>query len=238
MIDLYYWPTPNGWKIGIALEEMALAYRVVPVNLGRAEQFEPAFLALSPNNRIPAIVDHEPLGGGAPLSIFESGAILLYLGEKTGQFLPREPRDRYEVVQWVMWQVSNLGPAAGQANHFRQYAPEPVPYATERFTWELERLYGVLDRRLAQREFVAGEYSVADMACFPWLLSYKRYGMTLDDKPHLRRWYEAMKARPAVRRGVDVGKELRDSVPDPKALVRMFGPAVQRSAKRGPGEAP
>ncbi len=228
MLDLYYWPTPNGWKVSIALEEMELPYRVIPVDIGRAEQFAPEFLRLSPNNRIPALVDPEPLGGGAPLSLFESGAILLYLGEKSGRFLPSAPRERYAVVQWVMWQMANLGPAAGQANHFRHYAPLADSYAEERHTWELARLYDVLERRLGECPFVGGELSVADMAIFPWILSYKRYGMSLDERPSLRRWYETMKARPAVRRGIDVAKELRNSIPDPEALAKMFGPAFAR----------
>ncbi len=228
MLDLYYWPTPNGWKVSIALEEMELPYRVVPVDIGRGEQFTPEFERLSPNHRMPALIDSAPLGGGDPITIFESGAILLYLGEKSGRFLPSSPRERYAVVQWVMWQMANLGPIAGQANHFRHYVPAPNPYAEERYGWELARLYDVLDRRLAQNEYLAGDYSVADMAIFPWILNYKRYGMSLAERPSLARWYEAMKARPAVRRGIDVAKELRSSIPDPEALKRMFGPAFAR----------
>ena len=214
MIDLHYWPTPNGWKISIALEEMELAYRLVPVNIGRGEQFTPEFLAISPNNRMPAIVDHEPPGGGPPLAVFESGAILLYLAEKTGRFLPQDLRGRYEVVQWLMWQMGGLGPMAGQAGHFRLYAPEKVPYAIARYTDEVNRLYGVLDKRLEGREYVCGEYSIADMAAWPWVVPHEGHGQTLDAFPNLTRWYELMKTRPALRRGFDVGKEIRQRMKD------------------------
>ena len=214
MIDLHYWPTPNGWKISIALEEMELAYRLVPVNIGRGEQFTPEFLAISPNNRMPAIVDHEPPGGGPPLALFESGAILLYLAEKTGRFLPQDLRGRYEVVQWLMWQMGGLGPMAGQAGHFRLYAPEKVPYAIARYTDEVNRLYGVLDKRLEGREYVCGEYSIADMAAWPWVVPHEGHGQTLDAFPNLTRWYELMKTRPALRRGFDVGKEIRQRMKD------------------------
>jgi GSH-dependent disulfide-bond oxidoreductase len=222
-IDLYYWPTPNGFKITIMLEECGLPYRVVPINIGRGEQFKPDFLAISPNNRMPAIVDHAPLGGGAPLSVFESGAILLYLAEKTGRFIPGDPRGKYEVVQWVMWQMGGLGPMAGQNHHFSQYAPEKIPYAIDRYVKETNRLYGVLDRRLAEREFVAGAYSIADMAAFPWVLPYERQGQKLEDFPNLARWFATMKARPAVTRGVDVGKELRAPAMDDEAKKVLFG---------------
>ncbi|MGH0037519.1 MAG: glutathione S-transferase N-terminal domain-containing protein [Myxococcota bacterium] len=226
MIDLYYWPTPNGWKISIALEEMELPYRIVSVNIGRGEQFEPDFLAISPNNRMPAIVDHEPLGGGAPLSVFESGAILLYLAEKTGRFLPAPARERYEAVQWLMWQMGGLGPMLGQHGHFKLYAPEKVEYAIDRYRREADRLYGVLDRRLAHREHVAGDYSVADMAIWPWVLTYKQQGIELGDFPNVRRWYDALKERPALRRGYDVGRTLRRAVfagPDDEARAHLFG---------------
>ncbi len=211
MIDLHYWPTPNGWKVTILLEELALPYRVVPVNIGRGEQFRPEFLAISPNNRMPAIVDHSPADGGAPLSVFESGAILLYLAEKTGRFLPADVRGRFEVIQWLMWQMGGLGPMLGQAHHFRQYAPEQIPYAVDRYTNEANRLYGVMDRRLAGREFLAGAYSIADMACWPWTVPYKRQGQALEDFPNVKRWFETMEARPAVQRGFAVGKELRQA---------------------------
>jgi GST-like protein len=211
MIDLYYWPTPNGWKVSIMLEETGLPYRLVPVNIGRGEQFRPEFLAISPNNRMPAIVDPAPFveDGGGPIAVFESGAILLYLAEKSGQFLPTDLRGRYEVTQWLFWQMGGLGPMAGQAHHFRQYAPETIPYAVDRYTNEVNRLYGVMNRRLADREFLAGAYSVADMAAFPWVVPYQNQGQKLEDFPHLERWFAAMKARPAVARGLDVGKDLR-----------------------------
>ncbi|MBI1815877.1 MAG: glutathione S-transferase N-terminal domain-containing protein [Deltaproteobacteria bacterium] len=211
MIDLYYWPTPNGWKITIMLEETGLPYTVKPVNIGRGEQFTPEFLALSPNNRMPAIVDHDPLGGGAPIAIFESGAILLYLAEKTGQFMPKDVRGRYDVTQWLMWQMGGLGPMLGQAHHFRQYAPEPLPYAIDRYTNEANRLYGVMNTRLADRPFLAGDYSIADMACWPWSVLYERQGQKLEDFPNFARWLEAVRARPAVQRGFAIGKDLRQA---------------------------
>jgi GST-like protein len=224
MIDLFYWPTPNGWKIAIMLEETGLPYRVVPVNIGRGEQFRPEFLAISPNNRMPAIVDPSPPDGGGPLSVFESGAILLYLGEKTGQFLPADLRGRYEVTQWVMWQMGGLGPMAGQAHHFRQYAPSMLPYAVDRYTNEVNRLYGVMNKRLADREFLAGAYSVADMAAFPWVVPWKNQGQDLADFPHLQRWFQTMQARPAVARGLEVGKDLRTAAGlDEEAKKVLFG---------------
>jgi GST-like protein len=198
MIDLYYWPTPNGHKITMFLEETATPYRIVPVNIGAGEQFTPEFLTISPNNRMPAIVDHAPLDGGAPLSVFESGAILLYLAEKIGQFIPPSARGRAEVAQWLFWQVGGLGPMAGQNHHFSRYAPEKLPYAIERYVNETNRLYGVLNRRLADREFVAGEYSIADMAAYPWIVPYEAQGQKLEDFAHLRRWFESIKSRPAT----------------------------------------
>ncbi len=215
MIDLYYWPTPNGWKISIMLEECALPYRVVPVNIGAGEQFKPEFLAISPNNRMPAIVDHAPTGGGAPVAVFESGAILQYLAEKTGQFLPNDLRGKYEALQWVNWQMGGLGPMAGQATHFNVYAPQFTPierltYGQERYTNEVNRLFGLLDKRLADREFVAGTYSIADMAIWPWVVPYKNLKQDLETFPNLRRWFrDTMGQRPAVRKGKDVGAELR-----------------------------
>jgi GST-like protein len=208
MIDLYYWPTPNGWKISIMLEECGLPYTLKPVNIGKGEQFTPEFLAISPNNRMPAIVDHDS-GEGHPVSVFESGAILLYLAEKTGRFLPTDPAGRREVMQWLFWQVGGLGPMAGQLSHFVNYAPEPNPYAHDRYAKEYDRLLGVMDRRLADRPFLAGEYSIADMASWPWLIPYKRFGQSLDHLPNVRRWHDTMKARPAATRGIDVGKDLR-----------------------------
>jgi GST-like protein len=226
MIELHYWPTPNGWKIAIALEEMELPYVLRYVNIARGEQFSEEFLAISPNNRMPAIVDDEPLGGGPPLAIFESGAILLYLAEKSGRFLPRDVRGRYEVIQWVMWQMGGLGPMGGQVGHFRLYAPEPIGYAIDRYTDEVNRLYGVLDRRLAGREYLCGEYSIADMACWPWIVPHARHGQRIEDFPNLHRWYQHLKTRPALRRGFDVGKEIRQlsrGGPDEEARKVLFG---------------
>jgi GST-like protein len=200
MIDLYYWTTPNGHKITIFLEETGLEYAIKPVDIGAGAQFEPSFLAVSPNNRIPAIVDHAPADGGAPLSVFESGAILVYLAEKCGRFLPDAPRTRADVLQWLFWQMGGLGPMAGQNHHFVQYAPEKIPYAIERYVKETERLYGVLDERLADRPFVAGEYSIADMAAYPWIVPHNKQGQNLDEFAHLKRWFEAIRARPAVQR--------------------------------------
>jgi GSH-dependent disulfide-bond oxidoreductase len=210
VIDLYYWPTPNGWKISIALEEMELSYRMIPVEIGRGAQFEPAFVAISPNGRIPAIVDHQPEGGGAPIAVFESGAILLYLAEKGGRFLPRDVRGRSEVVQWLMWQIGGFGPMLGQHGHFALYANDKIEYAIARYRRETERLYGVLDRRLAGREHLCGDYSIADMACWPWVVTNKAQKIDLGAFPNVRRWYDALKQRPALRRGYEVGKELRD----------------------------
>ncbi len=209
MIDLHYWPTPNGWKISIALEEMGLPYRVEPVNIGRGEQFAPEFLALSPNGRMPAIVDDEPAGGGGPLAIFESGAILVYLAEKVGRFLPADVRGRSDVLQWLFWQVGGLGPMLGQHGHFRLYAPDQIPYAIERYDRETRRLYGVLERRLEAREHICGDYSIADMACWPWVLTHKAQGIDLAEFPNVARWYDALKQRPALRRGYDLGRKER-----------------------------
>ncbi|MDR3465685.1 MAG: glutathione S-transferase N-terminal domain-containing protein [Xanthobacteraceae bacterium] len=200
MIDLHYWPTPNGHKITMFLEETGLPYRIVPVNIGKGEQFTPDFLAIAPNNRMPAIVDHAPADGGAPISIFESGAILTYLGEKTGKFLSTDIRVRFDTLQWLFWQMGGLGPMAGQNHHFAVYAPEKLPYAITRYVNETNRLYGVLNKRLADRAFLAGDYSIADMASYPWIVPWKRQGQNLDDFPHLRRWFEAIRARPATER--------------------------------------
>ncbi|MBL8534825.1 MAG: glutathione S-transferase N-terminal domain-containing protein [Betaproteobacteria bacterium] len=208
MIDLHYWTTPNGHKITIFLEETGLPYRIRPVNIGRGEQFAPDFLAISPNNRIPAIVDHDPGDGGPAIPVFESGAILVYLAAKTGRFLPRDTRAWVEVLQWLMWQMGGLGPMAGQNHHFVQYAPERIPYAMERYVNETARLYRVLDKRLAGREFVAGEYSIADMACYPWIVLHKRQQQNLDDFPNLKRWFETIRARPAVERAYELAKTI------------------------------
>jgi GSH-dependent disulfide-bond oxidoreductase len=206
MIDLYYWTTPNGHKVTLFLEETGIDYRIVPVNIGAGDQFKPDFLAIAPNNRIPAIVDTNPKGGGAPLSVFESGAILLYLAEKTGRFLPADLRGRAEVLQWLFWQMAGLGPMAGQNHHFRLYAPEKLPYAIERYVNETNRLYGVMNIRLADREYLAGDYSIADMAAYPWVVPHERQGQDLDDFPHLKRWFEAIGARPATVRAYELAK--------------------------------
>jgi len=200
MIELYYWTTPNGHKVTIFLEEAGVPYRIVPVNISIGEQFKPDFLKIAPNNRIPAIIDQAPKEGGAPISVFESGAILLYLAEKTGKFMPADARGRAEVQQWLFWQMAGLGPMAGQNHHFSNYAPEKIPYAIERYVKETNRLYGVLNRRLADREFVAGGYSIADMAIYPWIVPYERQGQKLEEFPHLHRWFKAIAARPAVQR--------------------------------------
>jgi GST-like protein len=198
MIDLYYWTTPNGHKITIFLEEAQIPYKIVPVNISKGEQFEPDFLRIAPNNRIPAIVDHAPADGGAPIPIFESGAILLYLAEKTGRFIPSDPRGRVETLQWLFWQMAGLGPMAGQNHHFSLYVPEKIPYAIDRYVKETIRLYGVLNKRLADRPFVAGDYSIADMAAYPWIVPWQRQQQNLDEFPHLKRWFETIQARPAV----------------------------------------
>ena len=201
MIDLHYWPTPNGHKITLFLEEAEMPYNIVPVNIGKGEQFQPQFLAISPNNRMPAIVDHTPMERGAPISVFESGTILLYLAEKSEQFIARDLRGRVETLQWLFWQMGGLGPMAGQNHHFARYAPEKIPYAIERYTNETNRLFGVLNKRLADRVFLAGDdYSIADIASYPWVLPYERLGQSLDNFPHLHRWLEAIKVRPATVR--------------------------------------
>jgi len=211
MIDLYYWTTPNGHKITIFLEETALPYSIKPVNIGTGDQFKPEFLAISPNNRIPAIVDHEPDGGGKPLSAFESGAILQYLAEKTGKFLPVDLRGRTEVMQWLFWQMGGLGPMLGQNHHFRNYTTEKIPYAINRYVKETERLYGVLDERLADRDFIAGDYSIADMACYPWIVLHERQGQNLDDFPNISRWFDAVQRRDAVQRAYAIAKTINDA---------------------------
>ena len=226
MIDLHYFPTPNGWKVSIALEELGLPYRIVSCNIARGEQFEPAFLAISPNNRMPAIVDHEPSDGGEPISVFESGAILHYLAEKTGRLLPEDPRRRVQAIEWMYWQMANQGPMCGQAGHFRNYAPEKIPYAIERYTREARRLYGVLDQRLADRPYIAFEFSMADILCWPWVHMRDHHGQTLDDRPHLRRWYEELLSRPAFVRGLEAGRELASDMAgglDEEAKRNLFG---------------
>ncbi|MGE0723520.1 MAG: glutathione binding-like protein [Alphaproteobacteria bacterium] len=207
MIDVHFWTTPNGYKVLLLVEEAAIAYRIVPVDISRGGQFEPSFLAIAPNNRIPAIVDHDPAGGGAPVAVFESGAILLYLAEKAGRFLPADLRGRTEVLQWLFWQMGGLGPMAGQNHHFALYAPEKLPYAIDRYVNETGRLYGVMNKRLADRAFLAGpDYSIADMASYPWVVPHRRQGQDLGDFPHLRRWFEAIGRRPATIAAYEKGR--------------------------------
>jgi GSH-dependent disulfide-bond oxidoreductase len=224
LIELYYWTTPNGHKITIFLEESGVPYKIVPVNISAGEQFKPEFLKISPNNRIPAIVDTEPAEPGPPVSVFESGAILLYLAEKTREFLPKDLRGRVETLQWLFWQMAGLGPMAGQNHHFKQYAPEKIPYAIERYVNETNRLYGVLNKRLADREFIAGAYSIADMASYPWIVPHERQGQNLADFPHLKRWFEAIRARPAVIRAYEIAKQIntRPTVSEASRSV-LFG---------------
>ena len=237
MIELHYWPTPNGHKITLFLEETGLPYRIVPVDIGRGDQFRPEFLKIAPNNRMPAIVDHAPADGGPPLALFESGAILLYLAEKTGRFLPANPRSRAEVLQWLFWQMGGLGPMGGQAHHFRQYAPEPIPYAIERYTKEVNRLYGVLDQRLADRAFVAGaDYTIADMASYPWIVSHERQGQRLEDFPNLARWFRAIEARPATLRAYALGPKVNPRLGQPMdAAARkvLFGQTAETVRRAG-----
>jgi GST-like protein len=224
MIDLYYAPTPNGWKISIMLEELGLPYNVIPVNIRTGEQFRPEFLAVSPNNRIPAIVDHQPADGGGPFSVFETGAILIYLAEKSGSYLPADLRGRSRTIQWVMWQMAGLGPMLGQHGHFALYAAEKIPYAIERYRDEAARLYGVLDRQLGKTgAYVAGAgYSIADIACFPWTMTHKAQGFTLDDYPNVKRWYAEVRARPQVQAGLAIGKFVKEPFNE-ESRRAMFG---------------
>ncbi|UNK37136.1 glutathione S-transferase N-terminal domain-containing protein [Shinella sp. H4-D48] len=229
-IEVYYWPTPNGYKVTIMLEELGVPYDISYINIGKGEQFAPDFLKIAPNNRMPAIID--PDGpDGAPISIFESGAILQYLGRKYGQFYPADERRRVEVDQWLFWQMGGLGPMAGQAHHFRDYAPEKIAYGIDRYTNEVNRLYGVMNRRLADREYLAGDYSIADMACVGWVRSYEKQGQDLNDFPHLKRWFETLMARPAVERGIAVGQEERarqaNLAEDKEAQKILFGQRAQ-----------
>ena len=226
MIDLYYWPTPNGHKITMFLEETGAPYKIVPVNIGAGEQFTPEFLEISPNNRMPAIVDRAPKDGNSPIPVFESGAILLYLAEKTGMFMPLDLRGRVQVTQWLMWQMGGLGPMLGQNHHFSAYAPEKIPYAIDRYVKETNRLYGVLNKRLEGRSFIAGDYSIADMACYPWIVPYERQGQKLEDFPHLKRWFEEIKGRPATVRAYALAKEVNPQVGAPmseEAKKVLFG---------------
>ncbi len=219
MIDLYYWPTPNGRKISIMLEECELEYHTVPVDIGRGDQFHPEFLEISPNNRMPAIVDHD-----TAISVFEGGAILIYLAEKSARLLPKDQQSRFETLQWLFWQSGGLGPMAGQLSHFVNYVKDPVPYAHDRYANEYDRLLAVMDVRLRDREFLAGDYSIADIAAFPWVMPYRRLGNDLDHFENLRRWFDAIKSRPAVQRGVDLGSDWqRDEASREEARSMMFG---------------
>ena len=211
MIDLYYWPTPNGNKITMMLEECGLDYTMHPINITAGDQFQPEFLKLSPNNRMPAIVDHDPSDGGTPIDLFESGAILLYLAEKTGQFYPTDLRERYSVMKWLMWQMGGLGPMAGQNHHFGRFAAEKIPYAIERYRSETARLYGVLNAALDGRSFITGDYSIADMACYPWIARYEWQEMDLDEYPNVQRWYEQIAARPATQTAYAKGEAVRNA---------------------------
>ncbi|MET0968771.1 MAG: glutathione binding-like protein [Tardiphaga sp.] len=215
MIDLYYWSTPNGHKLTIFLEEAGLPYRIVPVNIAKGDQFKSDFLAIAPNNRIPALVDREPKSGSKPVAMFESGAMLLYLAEKTGQFLSPDIATRYDTIQWVFWQMAGLGPMAGQNHHFSNYAQEKITYAIDRYVNETNRLYGVLNKRLADRAFIAGDYSIADMASYPWIVPYKKQSQDINDFPHLKRWLEAIAERPAVQRAYAKAKEINPNFGQP-----------------------
>ena len=229
MIDVHSWATPNGHKVHIMLEECGLAYRVHAVDIGAGAQFEPDFLKISPNNKIPAIVDSDG-PDGTPISLFESGAILLYLASKTGRFLPADTRGRFQVLEWLMFQVGGVGPMLGQAHHFRIYAPEKIPYAIDRYTNEARRLYGVMNRQLAKNKYIAGaEYTIADIAIFPWLRSWRNQGIDWNDHPHLKGWFDEVAARPAVKRGVEVLADLRKPLTDDRARDVLFGTAQYRA---------
>ncbi|MFC3126237.1 glutathione binding-like protein [Pseudoroseomonas globiformis] len=236
MIELHYWTTPNGHKVTMFLEEAGMAFRLHPVNIGKGEQFRPDFLAIAPNNRIPAILDTDPAGGGEPVPLFESGAILLYLADKIGRFIPgqQDVRGRAEVLQWLFWQMGGLGPMAGQNHHFSGYAPEKIPYAVERYVRETNRLYGVLDRRLKEREFVAGaEYSIADMAIYPWIVPHERQGQKLEDFPHLARWFAAVRARPATQRAYALVETVKgEEVDEASRRAVLFGQTAASTAAK------
>lgn len=228
MIELYYWTTPNGHKITMFLEEVGLPYTLVPVNIGAGDQFNPDFLKIAPNNRIPAIVDHEPVDGGEPISMFESGAILLYLADKTGELIPQNLRDRLEVTQWLFWQMAGLGPMAGQNHHFSQYAPEKIPYAIDRYVNETGRLYAVLDKRLENREFIAGDYSIADIAAYPWIVPHNLQGQKLEDFSNIKRWFETIQARPATVRAYEKAEAFKDRALDvEKSRTLLFNQSAK-----------
>ncbi len=230
MIELFYWPTPNGHKITIFLEETGTLYKITPVNIGIGDQFSPEFLKIAPNNRMPAVIDHQPTDRGSPISVFESGAILMYLSEKTGHFLPAATRERLEAIQWLFWQMANLGPMAGQNHHFRNYADEKLEYAVSRYVNETNRLYGVLDERLETREYIAGSYSIADMATYPWIVPHGNQGQDLEEFPNVKRWFESIGARAAVKRAYELGPKFRkEEGMSPEAKKILFG---QRSRRR------
>jgi GST-like protein len=239
MIDLYYWTTPNGHKITIFLEETGTPYKIIPINIGKGDQFKADFLAVSPNNRIPALVDHAPKDGGKPISVFESGAMLVYLAEKTGQFLSSDLRKRTDAMQWLFWQMGGLGPMSGQNNHFSNYAVEKLPYAMDRYRNEVNRLYGVLNKRLADREFIAGEYSIADMASYPWVVPHERQGQKIDEFPHLKRWLDTIAARPAVVRAYELAKKINPNqggIRTPEERAILFGQTAS-SVDKAAGQA-
>ncbi len=232
MIDLYYWPTPNGHKITMFLEETAMPYTIFPVNIGKGDQFKPDFLSISPNNRMPAIVDHSPADAGAPITVFESGAILLYLAEKTGLYIPKDLRAKVATTEWLFWQMGGLGPMSGQNGHFSRYAPEKIPYAIDRYVKETNRLYGVMNKRLESRDYLAGSYSIADMACYPWIVPHEAMGQNLADFPHLQRWFEAIKKRPATVKAYERGAALATNNPITEEQRRiLFG---QTAATKAP----
>lgn len=234
MIDVYFWPTPNGYKILMFAEETGIDYRIVPVNIGKGEQFGPEFLRISPNNRMPAIVDQQPASGAQPISVFESGAILLYLAEKTQRLIPGDLPGRVETLQWLFWQVANLGPMAGQNHHFNRYAPEQLPYAIDRYVNETGRLYAVLDHRLSDREFVAGRaYTIADMACYPWIVPYKNQQQDIEEFPHLKRWFEAVAARPATVRAYEKGRAVNQGETVTEESKRVLFGQSAATIKRG-----
>jgi len=233
MIDLYYWTTPNGHKVTMFLEETGLEYKVIPVNIGKGEQFKPEFLKVSPNNRIPALVDHKPKGGGAPLAVFESGAMLVYLAEKTGKFLAAEGPARYDALQWLFWQMGGLGPMSGQNNHFSSYAQDKIQYAMDRYRNEVNRLYGVMNTRLADRDYLAGEYSIADMASYPWVVPWQRQGQNIEDFPHLKRWLERIAEKPATKRAYAIVKDVNPNAGAPRTEEErriLFGQTAQSIA--------
>lgn len=228
MIDLYFWTTPNGYKPLIFLEDSGLDYQIKPVNISEGAQFAPDFLKIAPNNRIPAMVDHDPIGGGSSISLFESGAMLEYMAEKSGKFLPSDPKGKWDTLQWLYWQMAGLGPMLGQNHHFNHYAPEQVPYAQKRYVTETGRLYGILNKRLADRPYIAGEYSIADMACWPWIILYEKQGQDMADFPYLKRWHDAIAERPAVKRSYEIGTSINTKpTVSEESRKHLFGAAAE-----------